>query len=437
MKYSLMAAVIALFLVSCGLQTSNQTGMASQAPTATKPIQTPQPTLTENQTMDQIEREVTTIRGLQPTQAVVRSLLNTSELHEKVISDFFSDYTKEDASDDVAELNLVGLLPKEFDLYQFYIDLYSEQVAGYYDPKTKEMYVVADQKFGGIEQLTYSHEYDHVLQDQTYDMRNGLMVNDEYCKTHTEYCAAVTALVEGDASLLEQQWFLSYGTQELYNDINEFYANYESPVYDSAPAYMQQDFLFPYMQGLEFVNSLYHSGGWASVDSAYKNPPVDTEQILHPEGYPQDTPIDVPLPDYTSLLGGGWRESTRNVMGEWYWYLILGYGYDPSYRLDQDTASTASTGWGGDSYLIYRNDTTGESALYARTKWDSTRDAIEFWSALQQYGELRWGQADSVSATRVIWQDTSDGCVLVSKDSNDILWIIAPAQSIADIFLNQ
>jgi len=67
----------------------------------------------------------------------------------------------------------LGLLEADFDLGTFYTNLLSEQIAGYYDDETKEMYVVGEQ-FSGMERLTYSHEYVHALQDQNYDIANGL-----------------------------------------------------------------------------------------------------------------------------------------------------------------------------------------------------------------------------------------------------------------------
>ena len=75
-------------------------------------------------------------------------------------------------------------------------------------------------------------------------------MNDDTCEADTEYCAAVSALVEGDASLSEQFWFLANGTEQDRNDIINFQQTYSSPVYDSAPAFMKEDFLFPYHRDL-------------------------------------------------------------------------------------------------------------------------------------------------------------------------------------------
>jgi hypothetical protein len=73
--------------------------------------------------------------------------------------------------------------------------------------------------------------------------------------------------------------------------------------------------------------------------------PVSTEQILHPERYPNDKPQKVNLPDISSILADGWRQLTTNNVGEWYTYLYLAKGIDSNARLDDTQAKTAAEGW--------------------------------------------------------------------------------------------
>jgi hypothetical protein len=70
-------------------------------------------------------------------------------------------------------LSLLGLLPPDFDLKNFYNQLYSEQIAGFYDSETGEIYVVKGETFGISEKMTYAHEFTHVLQDQTFGFEEG------------------------------------------------------------------------------------------------------------------------------------------------------------------------------------------------------------------------------------------------------------------------
>ena len=57
-------------------------------------------------------------------------------------------------------------------------------------------------------------------------------------------------------------------------------------------------------------------------------------------------------------MGQGWREVSRNQMGEWYTYLVLARGVDANARLNDTTAQSAAAGWGGDEYLVLHNDAT-------------------------------------------------------------------------------
>jgi hypothetical protein len=378
-----------------------------------------------SQQMDLIEEQVMKLRGLPRTSPVNRVLETPEQLRDRVVNDFFADYTAEEAQDDGRVLSILGLLPPGFDLTGFYLDLYSEQIAGQYDPEKNVMYITQGEGFKGPERLTYSHEFVHALQDQNYDLENGLNYSDEACEADTERCAGIQALVEGDASLAELQWLTEYGTQQDYREIQEYYSRYESPVFDSAPAFMQEDFIFPYTKGQAFVEAIFNAGGWGAVDAVYRNVPVSTEQILHPERYPDDKPTQVELPDLTGILGADYREIDRNVMGEWYTFLILAHGREARYQVDEGQARTAAEGWGGDTYLVYHNAADQSIVLVLRSIWETTVDANQFRSAFEDYGKGRFGKPAVDDTGRLTWQ-SSDGFVDFRAEDTTTTWIIAP-----------
>jgi hypothetical protein len=392
--------------------------IATQSPAeGTNGSPTSQPTLQEGSTgtqsslpveitrqMDEIQKEVIDLRELQPNQPVERELLTPEQLRQRVIEDFLKDYSKEEARNDAISLAAFGLLTPNFDLYDLHVDLLSEQVAGFYDDETKKMYIVQGEGFQGPERLTYAHEYDHALQDQNYDIENGLNFNDKACEKDTERCAAVQSLLEGDASLLEIEWLSTYASPQDLAEIQRFYSNYQSPVYDSAPAFLKEDFIFPYTYGQTFVNYLHDEGGWRTVDQAYKNPPVSTEQILHPEKYPNDTPVSVSLPDLSGSLGEGWQEVDQGIMGEWYTYLILAFGLDQHARIGEAEAQAAAAGWGGDAYEVYHNEQKDQTVMVLQTTWDSQKEATEFSKAFQQYADARFGSSKGSSSGGQTWE---------------------------------
>jgi hypothetical protein len=287
------------------------------------------------------------------------------------------------------------------------------------------MYVVQEEGFLGPERLTYGHEYVHALQDQNYDIENGLEYSEEACEGDTERCAAIQALLEGDASTLELEWFTSHGTEQDMREIQEFYNNFQSPVYDSAPAFLKEDFIFPYVSGQAFVEYLKARGGWVAVDQAYKDLPVSTEQILHPERYPDDKPIPVDFPDLTSVLGSDWREIDRDSIGEWYTFLILAHGNDPQARLDTSQAKDASDGWGGNTYAVYQNDQTGEIAMIFASQWDTEEDAAEFSAAFSEHTTARFGEPTENQADRITWEGPQSYTELRTVGENTF-WLLGP-----------
>ena len=405
-------------------------------PPGSTPIDTPTPPLGPGippviaSQMDEIQQQVSQLRGLQANQPVNRNLMTPDQLRQRVSSDFLKDYSPEQARDDAIELYTFGLLDPKFDLLSFYKNLLTEQVAGFYDNKTKEMYVIQADNFTGMERFNFSHEYDHFLQDQNFDIQNGLDFNDTTCKKESEYCAAIQALLEGDATVLSLQWLRTYATSQDKKDIQKAADEIKLPIYDSAPDFIKQDFTFPYQAGLVFVQQLYSQGGWETVNQAYHNPPVSTEQILHPVRYPNDTPVSVSLPDFSSILGADYREVVRNTLGEWYTFLVLAYGLDPEARIDPDKSRRAAEGWGGDSYVVYFNDVNQTSIMILVSRWDDTSEANQFSSSFREYATKRFGNPTNDHNDTVSWSDPG-GYTEYHINGEQTTWIYSPTKEIA------
>jgi len=390
----------------------------------------PTPTLQPTQTtqeiesaMDEIEQQVMTLRGLSASSAVDRQLMTPDELKEYNIKSFEEDYSRDEARDDTLSLAAFGLLDPSFELYDFYIELYSEDILGMYDDEAGKLFIITDRGIlGAVERVTFAHEFQHALQDQNYDF-DALGLSDEGWEEDSERSAGAQALIEGEATLLEQIWQEQYFTQADWDD---YYANaYADPnsAYFRAPAYLQKDFYFPYDQGYQFVKRLYDRGGWAEVDAAYKNPPVSTEMILHPEKYDAgEVPQIVAAPVLTDTLGSGWRQIDVNTMGEWYTSLVL------EQFIDSNIAADAAAGWGGDHYTVSYNETATQSVVVWQIVWDSTADTEEFVDAFKEYGDARFGGTAEIGDGSLCWKNTSAAtCLYFSPQA--ALWIYAPDEA--------
>ncbi|HWH59741.1 MAG TPA: hypothetical protein VN682_19080, partial [Terriglobales bacterium] len=75
-------------------------------------------------------------------------------------------------------LKKFGLLPKDFDLQTFLVGLLEEQVAGYYDAKTKTVNLL-DWVVPDLQRPVLAHELTHALQDQSFGLDKWLRRGDE------------------------------------------------------------------------------------------------------------------------------------------------------------------------------------------------------------------------------------------------------------------
>jgi hypothetical protein len=355
-----------------------------------------------------VERDTAALRGLQPKDDVPEIFITEEQLRVNLTEDMKTDYPREEARMDAVALWLLRLSDeRSFDLYQFYIDMLSEGVAGYYDPDENELFVLSDQEeLGPQARETLSHEYIHSLQDQHYDLRR--LLPDDSKDDDRNLAARATA--EGDASLAGLMYAYQHMSQEDFQELIAASENASTEMLDRAPTYIRRGFIFPYDEGVTFVSKLIEAGGFDKVNAALADPPRSTEQIIHPEKYmelPRDEPVAMLMPPLTSTLGAGWSLSDYATFGEFDLQIVLS---------DNNAADPegAAAGWGGGQYDFYQRG--DDALLIMATRWDTTRDANEFEAALNETFE---------DTTKVgeLWQDggrffglkrTDDQIVLVA-----------------------
>lgn len=295
----------------------------------------------------------------------------------------------------VATLARVGLLPPRYPLRKELLELMSEQVAGFYDPRAGALFVRRDMPAG---ELILSHEIAHALQDQSFPLQP--LHGEE--KDQEDRSFAVRALVEGDATLTMvehlRRTMTLWKAFRLLPDLLEAMALDDARL-KQAPAYIRESLVQPYLRGMAFVQVLHGRGGWKRVDQAFRAPPVSSEQVLHPEKYlAGELPEPVTLPDLSGLLGEAVHE---NTLGEFGVSVLLGQ------TVGSSAAARAAAGWAGDRLRSYRRP-DGELVLVWVTLWDSIEDARELQRALTDHLNVRyarrgavWTSGHGVAATRM------------------------------------
>ncbi len=325
----------------------------------------------------EIESNVVEIRELLPQQSVLPTILNEEQLRQRLEEDFAEDYSPEEARNDAITLSAFDFLEPDFELYNFSIDLFTEEIAGFYDPVTDEFVVISnDEEFDVLEQWTHAHEYVHALQDQHFELE---MLDDD--SLDSEALFALQSMAEGDATLVQTLYLLDgYFDQEQLFALFDESLTIDTAVLDNAPPVIAHGLEFPYLKGLEFVQAIYDEGGFEAVDQAWQNLPQSSEHILHPDRYlAGDEMQSVSLEPLDELLGEGWELADEDILGEFYLREYL------AQQLNENQVDTAATGWGGDRYSVYWNEAEQAIVMVLKLVWDTPNDGDEFGAAYVIY----------------------------------------------------
>ncbi len=405
--------------------------MATLPPTlaaaTTAPSSTPVPAATLSPdlalTMRQIESQIETIRGLEMSAPLTQTVKSRSDFGEYMEAEFAEDYPPQEVANDTRILTILDLVPEDLDLYQVLVDLYSSQVLGLYDDEEDSFIVVNEGEFDLLDRMTYAHEYVHGLQDEDFDLTT--FIDDELMSD--DEALARLALVEGDATLAMTEYLLAQVNQVSQQELQALIeAEPEGQdALDAAPAIIRETLAFPYTYGTEFVTAVA-SGDWEEVNRLFSDPPLSTEQILHPEKYLEgDEPQILSLPPLTGTLGAGWTKIEDNVLGEFQMGIYLGE------RLDAETAAAASAGWDGDRFAVY---VEGDDELLAlATTWDSAAEQEEFTRAYEQWASAKYGQEPRRDGAVRWWESADQVTALLAQDQGAVVVVGPDIETVARV----
>lgn len=289
-------------------------------------------------------------------------------------------------------LKKFGLLPKDFDLQTFLVSLLEEQVAGYYDAKTKTVNLL-DWVVPDLQRPVLAHELTHALQDQSFGLDKWLRKDSEDLDTKKEITPdditrdenseARQAVVEGQAMVVLVDYMLApmgrtvVDSPEVVEILNQGMASgtADSVQYKNAPIFMKEELTFPYRYGVEFEAQLLRAQGKEKAYKAtFENPPRTSREIMEPKTYLSGEHLaPLPLPDFKRIFKdydrfdvGAIGEFDVAVLAEQY------AGEDASHRIYPF--------WRGGYYYSAhpkKNEVAPLSLLFV-SKWESAKAAAEF-----------------------------------------------------------
>jgi len=308
-------------------------------------------------------------------------------------------------------LKKFGLLPRDFDLEKLLVALLREQVAGYYDPKTKTVNLL-DWVPMEDQEPVMAHELTHALQDQTIGldkwMKKGEKDLGEIRKDPTpediendEMDDAREAVVEGQAETVMMEYELApvgrtiADSPDLVETMEAQMANGadDSKVFKDAPIFLRESLTFPYSYGMKFVIKVMEKGGKAKAFAGMlANPPHTTREIMQPETYlsgEKIEPMRVPefkrdFKDYVKFDIGAMGEFDVAVLIEQYAGKKLSDEMYPEWR-------------GGYYYAARpKNDAAAPLGLLYVSEWSSAEKASEFAEIYARSLAQRYKKAEEV-----------------------------------------
>lgn len=310
-----------------------------------------------------------------------------------------------------AAYRLLGLLPDTLDLQALLLDLYTEQVVGYYDPETSTLYAVRSGEPSQL-RLILAHELVHALQHQYLPLDSLMVVRDD-----ADRLAAIHAVLEGHATIASirvltpgQDVLAQPGFWDTYREqVRAQQGRME--VFRTAPLVLREGLVFPYLDGARFVH--WWTETHKSALPAARDLPLSTEQVLHPDRYAAgDIPVAI---RFTDSLDGRLYEDT---IGELEVAVLLAL-----FRGADQAVWDVPLGWDGDRYRVYR--TADGPALVWYSMWDGPQFAERFASAARPGFEARVRQGYRVS-TDVIALDGLAGVRVVHAPAAWVGWQSLP-----------
>jgi hypothetical protein len=342
---------------------------------------------TVEQQVASIADEVERIRELEFSEPVQPEFLSEQEAGARVRELFLEEYTAELADRESRILAALGAIPPGTDLRALRAETLGQQVAGFYDPETGELVVrTSGEELSPLDKVTLAHELEHALADQRLD----LPVADDLRPGMEDADLAALAVVEGDATLTMQRFSQALPLDEQVGLIDpEAVAESEAGLAE-LPAYLEQELLFPYEQGLNFVCGQYAEGGWEAVNDAYATPPTTSAQVLFPERFRQgETAVD---PRDPSSPGQAWHAAGTGQLGaaNLLW-LFSAPGDDPGRALSDPMAR--SSAWAGGEVRLWTRgpETALGIALAERTGSDDLCLSVQEWYGSAFQGDRETG----------------------------------------------
>jgi len=396
--------------------------------------------------VDEILRFASKDTGLPIKKKVKRTIVSRAQV-EKYIGEKFkddADRIRFERSELVQKK--FGLLPRTFDLHNFLIKLLTEQVAGYYDEKTRTMNLL-DWNEPDMQRPVMAHELTHALQDQSYNLEK-MSKHDEEIEKHgledldalisnDEESTCRSAVLEGQAMIVLLDYVLAPqdgSVEKMPGIVDMMQASMDksrgSPVFDSAPLLLQEELAFPYRQGMKFIRDLLVAGGKPlAYTGVLSRMPQTSREIMEPKEYLAGRRVPALLLPDLGFLKKDYEPYDAGAVGQLDVSILL------RIYADEDLDKRLSTEWRGGAYYAAGHrgvkppdrNSTAHIGLFYVSRWATEAAAKEFAKTYAaalpaRYQSLRHVTADSQAVIPGRDQYASaDGPIFIQQTGNVVI----------------
>jgi hypothetical protein len=461
-------ALAALFLSEVVAQTAPQptqppsSNSQKQAESSPSPLETAPRKITSAEaqelfkSVDEILKFVSERTGLPIKSPVKRELTSREQLEKYINQRMAEDEDAQRLKRSGIVLKKFGLLPADFNIETYIVQLYREQVAGYYDPKTKTIYLL-DWVDPDLQKAVLAHELTHALQDQGFDLMTWADWGNKRRSTKKSLTEEVAddedragrqSLMEGQAMVMLMEYTLAPMGRTLEDSpmiVDALKAGMldapDSPVFSAAPLYLREALTFPYRYGLDFTRVVLEKRGKQfAFKTAFGNPPRDTREVMMPDVYLAGAHVSpIPVIDFSSSLGGDYERYDLGSIGQFDTMVML-----KTYASEKVSASLSPQWRGGYYYAAQKKGAhTDDIALVYVSRWADQASVQQFAKIYadgltKRYKSVKpvYAKGNAVSMTPERW-DTESGSIWIKQRGVDVTVVESVPETIAAKILAQ
>ena len=333
-----------------------------------------------------ILQQLSEITGMKVHHAVPCAFITKADVN-KFLKDRVHDVAKpEEIRAEELTLKKFNFVPADFDLAKNTVDLLTEQAAAFYDYNKKKLFITESDSTEP-EEPVLAHELGHALADQNYNLAKFV----RQARKNDDGSTARLAVMEGQATWLMSEFLARKNGQSLTTspDLVTMMAKLSDssggqyPVFENEPLYLRVTLVFPYTKGMLFQSAVTLRDAKNAFGEVFKNAPISTQQILHPEKYFSGVkPTDPKLPEvkfahsYKGLVGG--------VLGEL------------EHRILIEQASSAARAdeiaphWRGANFELVEDKAAGRIVLLYVSEWDTDEAARQYFAVYRVSMQRKW-----------------------------------------------